>query len=145
PAERAREAKEKLLELAGTFGQFSSHRLAAFHAGRPRRWRQSRAFLLSTEELATLWHPPTATVRAPTMTTVESREAEPPVSLPTPASHPNLAILGEATFRERHETCGILPDDRRRHVAIEGKTGMGKSTLLQHLIGSDIAAGRGAS
>ena len=41
-------------------------------------------FLLSTEELATLWHPATLTVRAPGMTTVETRELEPPVHLPTP-------------------------------------------------------------
>ncbi len=148
PNAAAQDAKGKLLELAGTFGQFSSHRLASFHFGRMRCNRRRRprlaGFLLSTEELATLWHPSTSTVRAPTMTTVDSREAEPPVQLPTPARYPDLAILGEATFRSRRELCGILPDDRRRHIAIEGKTGMGKSTLLRHLIGSDIAAGRGA-
>jgi hypothetical protein len=147
PFANAEDARGKLLEIAGTFGPFSSHRLASFHLGPVRRkpcgrWR-TRTFLLSTEELATLWHPATATVRAPTMTTVQSREAEPPVQLPTPAAHPDLAILGEATFRSRREPCGILPDDRRRHVVVEGKTGMGKSTLLQNLIGSDIAAGRG--
>lgn len=36
-----------------------------------------------------------------------------------------------------------MPDDRRRHVAVLGKTGMGKSTLLLNLLASDIAAGRG--
>lgn len=148
PDANAQEAKDKLREIAGTFGQFSSHRLASFHMGRLRRkntrWLHSRAFLLSTEELATLWHPATATVRAPTMTVVDSREAEPPVQLPTPTKYPDLAILGEAAFRSHRELCGILPDDRRRHIAIEGKTGMGKSTLLRHLIGSDIASGRGA-
>ncbi len=148
PGSAVQDAKDKLLEIAGTFGQFSSHRLASFHLSRirrkPARWPHAPAFLLSTEELATLWHPATSTVRAPTMTVVDSREAEPPVQLPTPANYPDLAILGEATFRSQQELCGILPDDRRRHIAIEGKTGMGKSTLLRHLIGSDIAAGRGA-
>lgn len=145
PESAASDARAKLQELAGTFGQFSSHRLASFHMGRVRRRPgRGRTFLLSTEELATLWHPPTATVRAPTMTTVESRETEPPVHLPVPESYPDLAILGEATFRSSRHLCGILPDDRRRHIAIVGKTGMGKSTLLQHLVSSDIAAGRGA-
>jgi hypothetical protein len=119
----AGDAKNKLREIAGTFGQFSSHRLASFHLGRirrrPRHWRTA-SFLLSTEELATLWHPATATVRAPTMTVVDSREAEPPVLLPTPTRYPDVAILGEATFRSHRELCGILPDDRRRHIAIEG-------------------------
>ena len=77
------------------------------------------------------------------MSVVESREAEPPVRLPTPNSHPGLAVLGLATFRSREQVCGILPDDRRRHVYIAGKTGMGKSTLLHRLISSDISAGRG--
>jgi hypothetical protein len=36
-------------------------------------------------------------------------------------------------------------DDRRRHVAIFGKTGTGKSTLLQNLLVADIRAGRGAA
>jgi hypothetical protein len=35
-------------------------------------------------------------------------------------------------------------EDRRRHLYVVGKTGMGKSTLLLSLIGQDIAAGRGA-
>jgi hypothetical protein len=146
PAGAHGDAEAKLRELAGAFGQFNSHRLASFHVGpiRHGRPRRPRPFLLSTEELATLWHPSTKTVRAPTMTTVQSREAEPPVALPLPALHSDLAILGKAVFRDRTQVCGILPDDRRRHIAIEGKTGMGKSTLLRHLIGSDIAANRGA-
>lgn len=145
-ASGAADAKRKLRELAGTFGQFNA-RLAAFHLGAVRRGIPGRfrspAFLLSSEELATLWHPSTATVRAPTMTVVESREAEPPAQLPTPATHPDLAVLGVATFRAQQQACGILPDDRRRHVYIAGKTGMGKSTLLHRLVSSDIAAGRG--
>ena len=117
---------------------------AAFAVGEHQLPR-SRSFLLSTEELATLWHPSTSAVRAPTMTTVESREAEPSVHLPTRKDHPDLAILGQAQFRNRRQVCGLLPEDRRRHLLIEGKTGVGKSTLLHRLIGSDIAAGRGVA
>lgn len=133
----------KLYEMTGAFGQFNVPRLASFHASAG-RWRRRR-FLLSTEELATLWHPATGTVRAPTMTAVESRELEPPTHLPTPAAHPDLALLGVTAFRARRERFGILPDDRRRHIAIVGKTGMGKTTLLQNLIRSDIRAGRGVA
>ncbi|MFO0967866.1 MAG: hypothetical protein U0793_20070 [Gemmataceae bacterium] len=145
PRKAAKDAKRALRGLAGAFGQFNG-RQAHFHLGRPRRGtprRSSQTFLLSTEELATLWHPPTATVRAPTMTTVESRESEPPLELPTPNRYPGIAVLGEACFRSRQEACGILPDDRRRHLYVAGKTGTGKSTLLRQLLSADIAAGRG--
>ncbi len=38
---------------------------------------------------------------------------------------------------------GILPGDRGRHVYVIGKTGMGKSTLLENMIFDDISKGRG--
>ena len=56
-----------------------------------------------------------------------------------------MAELGRIKFRKRRETFGIRLDDRRRHLAIIGKTGMGKSTLLQNLVTSDIRAGRGVA
>jgi hypothetical protein len=139
-------ALAKLQEVCGVFGQFNAPRRTGFHLrgiGKKSMTRDS-VFVVSTEELATLWHPPTTTVKAPTMTVVESREAEPPVRLPTPKEYPDLAILGQALFRDKRQTCGLLSDDRRRHLLIEGKTGMGKSTLLHRLISTDIAAGRGA-
>jgi len=144
-------ARSKLSEIAGAFGQFSLPRLASFHLSRVRRSKsrprrlRSRAFLLSTEELATIWHPPTSSVRAQSMAIVESREMEPPVALPTIGSHQALAVLGQTQFRGSRKQFGLLPDDRRRHLAILGKTGMGKSTLLRSLIASDIQAGRGVA
>jgi energy-coupling factor transporter ATP-binding protein EcfA2 len=56
-----------------------------------------------------------------------------------------LPALGVATFRSGRVTFGIQPEDRRRHVAILGKTGMGKSTLLQHLLTADIRGGHGVA
>jgi DNA helicase HerA-like ATPase len=132
-------ARRKLRDICGAFGQFSVPRLASFR----RAWLHSSPFLLSTEELATLWHLPTSAVRAPTMTTVESRELPPPVNLPVRGEHADLSLLGVTSFRGHKQQFGILPEDRARHMAIFGKTGMGKSTLLQNLITSDIHAGRG--
>ncbi|NDK09889.1 type IV secretion system DNA-binding domain-containing protein [Candidatus Gracilibacteria bacterium] len=40
---------------------------------------------------------------------------------------------------------GISPDDRRRHMYIIGKTGMGKSVLLENMIMDDIHKGRGVA
>ena len=75
----------------------------------------------------------------------QSREFEPPVTLPLPTRQSGLAALGRVRFRHRTEVFGIRPDDRRRHLAVIGKTGMGKTTLLQKLIASDIDGGRGVA
>jgi hypothetical protein len=77
------------------------------------------------------------------MAVTESRELEPPVALPVSRDDRDLAVLGRTKFRSRRELFGIRLDDRRRHLAVIGKTGMGKTTLLRQLIASDITAGRG--
>src|SRR5579862_2029107 len=38
---------------------------------------------------------------------------------------------------------GLLPEDRRHHLYMVGKTGTGKTTLLRNLILQDIEAGHG--
>ncbi|MBI2805222.1 MAG: DUF87 domain-containing protein [Planctomycetes bacterium] len=146
PIEACNVMEQKLREMGGAFGQFGSARLAAFRLGRIRRWSKNAkgpTFLLSTEEAATIWHPPLATVQTARMNVVEYRECEPPLALPVPAAHKHVALLGRTAFRGERRLFGILPDDRRRHMLILGKTGMGKSTLLHQLLTSDICAGRG--
>lgn len=149
PPEKEREAMQKIQEVAGSFGQFSQAHLASFRLGRirkgalPRRFRCRRS-LLSSEEIATLWHPPTATVRTPHLASIESRELPPPTSLPA-INDAHTAVLGLACYRGRQIPFGMKLDDRRRHLALLGKTGMGKSTLLERLASSDIAAGRGVA
>lgn len=53
----------------------------------------------------------------------------------------DLTIFAETNYRDQCRLFGIKRDDRRRHMYIVGKTGMGKSTLLEHLIYSDIQKG----
>jgi hypothetical protein len=77
------------------------------------------------------------------MRVTQSREFEPPVGLPMNVGETDTAVLGRTKFRDRRSTFGIRLDDRRRHLAIIGKTGMGKTTLLHKLIDADIRAGRG--
>ena len=43
----------------------------------------------------------------------------------------------------RNELFGIMPQDRRHHVYVIGKTGMGKSTLIENMLISDIQSGYG--
>lgn len=60
-----------------------------------------------------------------------------------PSSDPFLSMLGTTTHRGTHRRFGITQHDRLGHMWILGKTGTGKSTLLTHLIRTDLLAGRG--
>lgn len=61
-----------------------------------------------------------------------------------PHDHENDVIyFAKTNFRNAMRKFGIKTDDRRRHVYIIGKTGMGKTTLLENMILSDIYAGHG--
>src|SRR5206468_10547205 len=51
--------------------------------------------------------------------------------------------LGQINFRNEHKRFGIKRADRRAHMYIIGKTGTGKSTLLETLIRQDIENGEG--
>lgn len=145
-SEEAR-ARRKLFELVGALGQLTSPHLAELRTGAVRRRRgcRLRECLLSTEELATLWHLPTFSVQPPAVDTSDYRQLEPPPVLPDPRREPATAMLGRTAFRDRSDRVGIRGDDRRRHLYIVGKTGMGKSTLLLKLLCEDITAGRGCA
>jgi len=54
-----------------------------------------------------------------------------------------LTFLGLTEIEGVTKTFGILPDDRRRHMYIIGKSGVGKSTLLENMILQDIYTGKG--
>lgn len=76
----------------------------------------------------------------PGMTTLEGKALVPPAGMPESG-----ARLGVSVARVRGVPVPITQglDDRRRHSYVVGKTGMGKSTLLQTLILQDVEAGRG--
>ncbi len=54
-----------------------------------------------------------------------------------------ITVFAETNFRNQNRQFGIKTDDRRRHMYLIGKTGMGKSTILENMIIDDIRAGRG--
>jgi len=58
-------------------------------------------------------------------------------------SNGDVTIFGEHTFRNQRVRFGIRADDRRRHMYLIGKTGTGKTTLLDTMAISDIQRGRG--
>ncbi|RJQ36744.1 DUF87 domain-containing protein [Candidatus Parcubacteria bacterium] len=61
------------------------------------------------------------------------------------ASDKDITFFGETNFRGQRRRFGIQRGDRRKHVYIIGKTGMGKSTLLENMTIQDIQAGHGVA
>lgn len=54
-----------------------------------------------------------------------------------------VVLFGKTEFRNSVQHFGIKLDDRRRHMYVIGKSGMGKSELLKTLAIQDIKDGRG--
>lgn len=54
-------------------------------------------------------------------------------------------MIGRTNFRNQHKAFGIRQVDRRAHMYLIGKTGTGKSTLLETMIRQDVEAGRGVA
>ncbi len=140
-------AQERLTAMVGAFGVFTKSRLATFHSSSLHRANlatpRGRGFLLSHEELATLWHPPTSTVLAEHMPTTAFTELEAPQEKFHSGEEEGGVTIGRICFRDDRRLIGLAQEDRRRHLYIVGKTGMGKSTLLQNMIAADMQAGRG--
>jgi len=56
-----------------------------------------------------------------------------------------IAVFALTNYRNELKKFGIKTDDRRRHMYLIGKTGMGKSTVLENMIVDDIRAGYGVA
>lgn len=141
-----RVALDRLYGMVGALGAFTRSRLATFRPTSPHCGeilaRRPASFLLSHEELATLWHPPTASAAAERMKTNDVNELEAPAHLYSGAEEGSV-VIGQVRFRDDTRRVGLNLEDRRRHLYIVGKTGMGKTTLLQSMLTDDIHSGRG--
>ena len=59
-------------------------------------------------------------------------------------SHFHLHLFAKVKYRQNGRTFGLrCGEDRRRHLYLLGKTGSGKTSLMKHLIASDLDAGHG--
>ena len=94
--------------------------------------------VLSSEELASLFHFPNAPLESPKVKVLKSREAPAPVEMPRQG-----LLLGKNSYRGEEREVRIMDDDRRRHLYIIGQTGTGKSVFLKEMIRQDILAGKG--
>lgn len=103
-----------------------------------RIFNEREVLLLSSGELASIFHFPLASLLTPYIKWLKARQAPPPPNLPEKGT-----IIGKNIFRGEERIVHILKDDRRRHFYIIGQTGTGKSVLLQEMIRQDMENGEG--
>jgi hypothetical protein len=102
---------------------------------------------LNTEEIASVFHFPDSSVATPSISWAGSKKGEPPLNLPIEGEvdAKDLTTFGLTSFRNRRMKFGIKALDRMLHFYIVGKTGTGKSTLIENMIHDDIKEGRGVA
>src|SRR3989344_28978 len=81
--------------------------------------------ILNTEELASLWHPPTRFNETPNIKWLVAKKAAPPPNAPLAGT-----LLGKNIYRGITTQIRTERDDRRRHMYVIGRTGTGKTELL---------------
>ena len=143
-------AKGNLSNLKGAFSQVNGN-LNGF-SGKKIRFKQSFMLdfiyryqsmfgnnsVLSTEELATIWHLPNKTIETPHIYWLTAKAA------PATGGFPSEGLwLGRSIYRGQERNIYMSEQDRLRHMYIIGRTGTGKTELLKSMIIQDMRAGRG--
>lgn len=107
---------------------------------------------LNVLELSSLWHLPGVFTKLPNIAWSPSASlSEPPESLPIHSKSASEDILqhtnffATTTFRNKQVIFGLKLEDRLRHTYVLGKSGTGKSTLLENMAIDDFKKGRGVA
>ncbi len=151
-SETMSKAKAHLNNITSAFAQFSSpwNRLTSkkiwfkhsfmidfIYRYQPIFWKGGKT-ILSSEEIASLFHFPNQTIETPNIDWLKAKPAPPPPNLPQEGLY-----LGQSYYRGVEKPVYIKDDDRQRHFYIVGKTGTGKSEIMKEMLIQDINAGRG--
>lgn len=94
--------------------------------------------ILSTDEIASIFHLPNKSVETPNIYWLKSKKAPAPTDAPQEGMY-----IGDNLYRGVDKKFCITPSDRQRHFYIVGQTGVGKSWLLADMALQDIKAGKG--
>jgi len=152
-AKEKEQAEGFLLQLESAFAQFNSeslNTLKSIHLAPGRKLKKlfygfsfrifddSRKFILSVEELASLFHFPTTEMETPKVKFIKAKQSAAPANSPKEG-----LIIGRNIFRGEETVIKMQRDDRRRHLYIIGQTGTGKTNLMKTMIRQDIKNGEG--
>ena len=151
-------ARSRVESLTGAFKQYNTNNLNGFraelvedgqtflHTYRERVFADD-GMIMNTEELASIFHLPSESVATPNIVYAGSKKGEPPAGLPLEGQgiDDDITFFGVTDFRSFKHKFGIKARDRGLHMYTIGKTGTGKSTMLQNMILDDIKKGKGVA
>ena len=101
----------------------------------------THSLVLCMDELAALWHPPNTHFKHLKIAWSGDNICA-PVGL---RNNKKGVFLGENFCQNSFNPIHLQDEDRKRHMYVLGKSGMGKSTFMHTLIRQDISAGRGVA
>lgn len=149
-------ARQRIRALADAFSQYNTIDFNSFksiHSGSGRAFLQrykartrSNTFHTNTQELATFYHYSNPDFVS-NLFHVIARKAQPPLDLPVQGTvdTKSTCFFGTTNYHNQNNIFGIKRIDRRRHMYTIGKSGTGKSKLLELLVHEDIHAGYGVA
>jgi len=103
-----------------------------------RNFKEVGSYVLSSEELTTLFHLPLSTADIPNIRWLLARTAP-----ATFRCNKEGVVLGNNTYRGVKNEIRISLEDRMRHMYILGKSGTGKTNMMKDMAVQDALAGRG--
>ncbi|MCA9374942.1 ATP-binding protein, partial [Candidatus Dojkabacteria bacterium] len=149
-------SEQLLRDIVASFKQFTTSHLNNFVHSNPEKGGEEiyKEYLdrhlpaepidiVNIEELASIFHLPNNSVETPTINWSRARKAEPPMNLPVSIDD-DITFFGETDYRGDRYAFGIKRIDRRRHMYLLGKTGVGKSSTFKNMFVADVLKGDGA-
>lgn len=147
-AQSEERAEALLQEMERTFVQYENTGLNGFNERKDnikeasynfsfRIFNEKHSLILSTDELASIYHLPLPNSHLPKVDWLTSRAAVAPTGMG------DGIRLGLNTYRGEEVPVHLAPADRQRHLYIIGQTGTGKTGLLQNMTKQDIDNGEG--
>ncbi len=103
-----------------------------------RRFDEHFKLIVNVEEMATLFHFPLPNNDVPAIEWMQGKKPPPPSNIPNEG-----ILLGHVEYQGKDIPIRIDNKDRMRHMYFIGKSGTGKSVLLQNLVIQDIRNGNG--
>ena len=144
-------AQGQLKALEQAYAQFNTLDFNGFSVSKRlrndaalKRWQQRSLddhAWMGINELAGIYHLPDPDI-VPHIVHVMARRSEPPLDLPK-SDDKEALLFGKTNYHNQQTPFGLLRTDRARHLYVVGKSGTGKSKLLELLISTDIKEGKG--
>jgi hypothetical protein len=143
-------ADEVLAHIENSFAQFENHDVNHFVVQKRvkskkiafdyifRNFDEEHSVILSTEEIASVFHFPISTTETPKIKWQKAGAAPPPLNVPREG-----LIIGTNEYRGTKTEIRMTDADRRRHLYAIGQTGTGKTAFLQELAKQDAKSGKG--